>query len=130
MEARMSQETTAIESGTTLLSRVLEAHATSFTPEAARAILQLTFDPLDIDRMHVLAEKNRQDRLTDVEWQASNVTGGSLLDCKIARKYWRNPPQGVQNDVKTRVRETTLTPLLGLRYGFRHNPPFSVLKGF
>ncbi len=54
----MSRETTAIESGTTILSRVLEAHATSFTPEAARAILQLKFDQVDIDRMHVLAEKN------------------------------------------------------------------------
>jgi len=82
MEARMSRETTAIESGTTILSRVLEAHATSFTPEAARAILQLKFDQVDIDRMHVLAEKNRQGRLTDVEWQAlqNYLLVGHLLD--------------------------------------------------
>ena len=63
----MSRETTAIESGTTILSRVLEAHATNFTPEVAQAILQLKFGQVDIDRMHVLAEKNRQDRLTSVE---------------------------------------------------------------
>jgi len=82
MEARMSRETTAIESGTTILSRVLEAHAASFTPEAARAILQLKFDQVDIDRMHVLAEKNRQGRLTDVEWQAlqNYLLVGHLLD--------------------------------------------------
>ena len=82
MEARMSRETTAIESGTTILSRVLEAHATNFTPEVAQAILQLKFDQVDIDRMHALAEKNRQGRLTDAEWQVlqNYLLVGHLLD--------------------------------------------------
>src|SRR5262245_26145957 len=82
MEARMSRETTAIESGTSILSRVLEAHATSFTPEVAQAILQLKFDQVDIDRMHVLAEKNRQDRLTNVAWQVlqNYLLVGHLLE--------------------------------------------------
>ena len=82
MEARMSRETTAIESGTTILRRVLEAHATSFTPEVAQAILQLKFDQVDIDRMHVLAEKNRQGRLTSVEWYVlqNYLLVGHLLD--------------------------------------------------
>ena len=78
----MSQETTTIESGTTILSRVLEAHAASFTPEAAQGILQLKFDQVDVDRMHVLAEKNRQGRLTDIEWQVlqNYLLVGHLLD--------------------------------------------------
>lgn len=82
MEARMSQETTAIESGTTILRRVLEAYATSFTPEVAQAILQLKFDQVDIDRMHILAEKNRQGELTNVEWQGlqNYLLVGHLLD--------------------------------------------------
>jgi hypothetical protein len=82
MEARMSRETTAIESGTTILSRVLEAHATNFTPEVAQAILHLKFDKVDIDRMHDLAEKNRQGRLTDAEWQVlqNYLLVGHLLD--------------------------------------------------
>src|SRR5215471_3675263 len=82
MEAYMSQETTAIESGTTILSRVLEAHATNFTPEVAQAMLQLKFDQVDIDRMHDLAEKNRQGRLTDAEWQVlqNYLLVGHLLD--------------------------------------------------
>ena len=82
MEAYMSQETTAIESGTTILSRVLEAHATHFTPEVAQAMLQLKFDQVDIDRMHDLAEKNRQGRLTDAEWQVlqNYLLVGHLLD--------------------------------------------------
>ena len=82
MEVHMSRETTAIESGATILSRVLEAHATHFTPEVAQAILQLKFDQVDIDRMHVLAEKNRQDRLTNVEWQVlqNYLLVGHLLD--------------------------------------------------
>ena len=82
MEVRMSRETTAIESGTTILSRVLEAHAASFTPEAAQAMLRLTFDQVDLDRMHALAEKNRQGTLTDVEWQAlqNYLLVGHFLD--------------------------------------------------
>ena len=82
MEAHMNRETTAIESGTTILSRVLEAHATSFTPEVAQAILQLKFDQVDIDRIHVLAEKSRQGRLTNVESQVlqNYLLVGHLLD--------------------------------------------------
>ena len=82
METYMSQETTAIESGMTILSHVLEAHATHFTPEVAQAMLQLKFDQIDMDRMHVLAEKNRQGRLTSAEWQVlqNYLLVGHLLD--------------------------------------------------
>jgi hypothetical protein len=56
-------------SGTVILSRVLEAHASSFTPEAARSILQLKFDQIDMDRMNILAEKNRWGMLTEAAQQ-------------------------------------------------------------
>jgi hypothetical protein len=55
----MSLETIAAErSGTAILSRVLQAHSSRFTPEAARCILQWQFGQGDIDRMNALAEKN------------------------------------------------------------------------
>jgi hypothetical protein len=66
----MSPDTMAAEpSGTAILSRVLEAHGSRFTPEAARSILQLTFDQVDIARMNALAEKNCHGMLTEAEQQ-------------------------------------------------------------
>jgi hypothetical protein len=79
----MSPETMAAEnSGTAILSRVLQAHASSFTPEAARSILQLKFDQIDIDRMNILAEKNRGGMLTEAEQLElqSYLLVGNLLD--------------------------------------------------
>lgn len=79
----MSPETVAAESsGTAILSRVLQAHASSFTPEAARSLLQLKFDQIDIDRMNALAEKNRRGILTETEQQElqSYLLVGHLLD--------------------------------------------------
>jgi len=79
----MRAQTMAAESsGTAILSRVFEAHASSFTPEAARSILQLKFDRIDIDRMNILAEKNRQGVLTEAEQQElqSYLLVGHLLD--------------------------------------------------
>jgi hypothetical protein len=79
----MSPETMAAEnSGSAILSRVLQAHASSFTPEAARSILQLKFDQIDIDRMNILAEKNRGGMLTEAEQLElqSYLLVGNLLD--------------------------------------------------
>jgi hypothetical protein len=79
----MSPETmTAENSGTTILSRILEAHGSRFTPEAARSMLQLTFDQVDIDRMNALAEKNRHGMLTEAEQQElqSYLLVGHFLD--------------------------------------------------
>ncbi len=39
------------------------------SPESARAILDLRFDPRAINRMNELAEKNRQGTLTEAERQ-------------------------------------------------------------
>jgi hypothetical protein len=79
----MSPDTiTAENSGTAILSRVLEAHGSSFTPEAAQSILQLKFDQVDIDRMNALAEKNRNGMLTEAEQQElqSYLLVGHFLD--------------------------------------------------
>jgi hypothetical protein len=79
----VSPETIAAESnGAAILSRVLKAHASSFTPEAARSILQLKFDQIDTDRMNTLAEKNRHGMLTEAEQQElqSYLLVGHLLD--------------------------------------------------
>jgi hypothetical protein len=79
----MSPETMASEkSGTAILSRVLQAHASSFTPEAARSILQLKFEQMDLDRMNILAEKNRLGMMTEAEQQElqSYLLVGHLLD--------------------------------------------------
>jgi hypothetical protein len=77
-----AQTMPAESSGPAILSRVFEAHASSFTPEAARSILQLKFDRIDIDRMNILAEKNRQGVLTEAEQQElqSYLLVGHLLD--------------------------------------------------
>lgn len=79
----MSPETMVGErSGTAILSRVLKAHASSFTPEAARSILQLKFDQIDLDRMNILAEKNRLGLLSEAEQQElqTYLLVGHLLD--------------------------------------------------
>ncbi len=84
----MSQEVTSVaQSETAILSRVLKPHASSFTPEAARSILELQFDQIDIDRMNVLAEKNRSGTLTEAEGQElqNYLVVGHLLDLLHAK---------------------------------------------
>ncbi len=79
----MSPETISAESsGTAILSRVLKAHASSFTPEVARCILKLKFDQIDVERMNALAERNRHGILTETEQQElqSYLLVGHLLD--------------------------------------------------
>jgi hypothetical protein len=72
----------AESSGAAILNRVLKAHASRFTPEVARSILQMRFDQIDIDRMNALAEKNRRGILTETEQQElqSYLLVGHLLD--------------------------------------------------
>ncbi|MGH8059662.1 MAG: hypothetical protein ACREOH_20890 [Candidatus Entotheonellia bacterium] len=79
----MSPGTLAAESsGAAILNRVLKAHASRFTAEAAQSILQLKFDQNDIDRINALAEKNRRGILTETEQQElqSYLLVGHLLD--------------------------------------------------
>ena len=81
------EASTVASTGTAILNRVLEARVPSFTPEAARAILELRFDQADLDRMNILAEKNRQGALTEAEWQElqNYLLVGHLLDLLHAK---------------------------------------------
>ena len=50
-----------------ILSRVVQADEPGFEQEFARSLLKLMFIPRDVDRMNELAERAREDTLTDDE---------------------------------------------------------------
>jgi hypothetical protein len=52
-----------------ILERVVMSDQAGMSPESARAILELCFDPLATNRINELAEKNRQGMLTETERQ-------------------------------------------------------------
>ena len=52
-----------------ILEQVVMSDQHSMSPESARAILDLRFDPSALSRMNELAEKNRQGTLTESERQ-------------------------------------------------------------
>lgn len=52
---------------TEILSRVVGPENPSFTPEVARSILELQFNPDDIDCMNELAAKAREGTLSEEE---------------------------------------------------------------
>lgn len=54
-------------SDTAILSRLIRPEDDNLPSEAAEALLGLRFDPGDLGRMHELAEKNQEDRLTPAE---------------------------------------------------------------
>ena len=50
-----------------ILNRVIKPGERTFSPVGARAILKLDFDPSDRERMHELALKNQEGKLTGQE---------------------------------------------------------------
>ncbi len=52
-----------------ILEQVVMSDQAGMSPESARAILDLRFDPPALSRMNELAEKNRQGTLTESERQ-------------------------------------------------------------
>ncbi|HEU5115097.1 MAG TPA: hypothetical protein VFT74_00320 [Isosphaeraceae bacterium] len=54
-------------SDTAILSRVIRVDDEDLSTPAAEAFLQLRLGPQDLDRMHELAVKNQEDRLTPSE---------------------------------------------------------------
>lgn len=52
---------------TEILSRVIGPENPSFTPEAARSVLELRFSDADTDRLNELAAKARQGSLSEDE---------------------------------------------------------------
>lgn len=70
-----------------ILARVIQAERDDLSPIAAKALLKLTFTPLDRDRMHELAVKNQDDALSEAEQLEldSYRRVGRLLDLLAAR---------------------------------------------
>lgn len=64
-------ETSMIEAD--LISRIIAPGEGSLPPEAARSILSLEFREPDVARMHDLAEKNREGRLSEGEQDEMRV---------------------------------------------------------
>jgi len=54
-------------SDTAILSRLIRPEDDNLPAEAAEALLFIRFDARDLDRMHELAEKNQEDRLSPAE---------------------------------------------------------------
>jgi hypothetical protein len=61
------QLTEANTSEAAILSRVLQPDKPTLSPEAARDLLSLDFDPADKDRMRLLSAKARDGTLTPAE---------------------------------------------------------------
>jgi len=85
----------AIETGTTvsdtaILSRLIRPEHDDFSAEAAEALLRIRFDQDDLDRMHELAAKNQDDRLTPGEkTEMDNYRRVSfLLDLLHSKARW------------------------------------------
>ena len=56
-----------------LLSRIIAPDEATFSADAARSIIGLEFRQPDVQRMHDLAEKNRQGQLSEVEQDEMQV---------------------------------------------------------
>lgn len=54
-------------SDTAILSRLFRPDDDNLPVAAAQALLEIRFDSRDLDRMHELASKNQEDRLTQGE---------------------------------------------------------------
>jgi uncharacterized protein YnzC (UPF0291/DUF896 family) len=53
-------------------NRLIRPDHDDMSPDAARYFLKLTFDKQDLDRMHALAVKNQEGKLTEQELQELN----------------------------------------------------------
>ena len=77
-----------------ILEQVIMSDHYGMSPESARAILDLRFDPNAISRMNELAEKNRQGTLTQVERQELEkyLRVGNFLNLMQAKARLALPP--------------------------------------
>jgi hypothetical protein len=57
----------SLTSETAILSRLIRPEDDTLTPETAEGFLRIKFEQSDLDRMHELAVKNQEDRLTPRE---------------------------------------------------------------
>ncbi len=81
-----------------LLSRIIAPDEATFSPDAARCILELEFQPPDVQRMHDLTEKNQKGVLSEGEQDEMHVymRVGNLLSIlkSKARKSLQNAKAG------------------------------------
>jgi hypothetical protein len=80
-----------------ILSRVIAPEEPTLSPEAARALLSLSFPQQDRERMNQLAEKAREGKLTEkerVEIESYERVGHviGLLQSKARRSLKQAPP--------------------------------------
>jgi hypothetical protein len=83
----MPKTRTPTSSEAAILSRVIQGSKLTLTPEAARALLDLGFTEEDKQKMHELAVKNQQGRLSQEEEGDldSYVRIGRFLDLLSAK---------------------------------------------
>jgi hypothetical protein len=88
----------AVSSDAAILERVIRPERADLAPEVARAVLAWEFPPEDRERMHQLAVKNQDGRLTKPEREQldSYRRIGRLLDLLSAkaRRSLRRPGRG------------------------------------
>jgi hypothetical protein len=77
-----------------ILEQVIRPDQPGMSPEFARAILDLHFDPSAVSRMNELAEKNRQGTLTQAERQVMEMylRVGNFLNLMQAKARLSLPP--------------------------------------
>jgi hypothetical protein len=70
-----------------ILEQVVMSDRAGMSPESARAILDLRFDPSALSRMNELAEKNRRGTLTESEREEMNkyLRVGNFLNLMQAK---------------------------------------------
>jgi len=79
---------------TQILEQVIMSDQGGMSPESARAILDLRFDPSALGRMNELAEKNRQGTLSEAERQEMEkyLRVGNFLNLMQAKARLVLPP--------------------------------------
>jgi hypothetical protein len=87
MRAAMPKTQTPTSSEAAILARVIQGSKLTLPPEAARALLDLGFSEEDRKKMHELAVKNQQGRLSQNEELEldSYVRIGRFLDLLSAK---------------------------------------------
>ncbi len=78
-----------------ILDRMVKPDQPTFSPEAARALLEFDFDPIDKEQMRQLSAKAREGTLTPEEQDAINNYERvghfiNLLQSKVRRSFIEN----------------------------------------
>jgi hypothetical protein len=111
MRCVMQVSTTAPKSPAAILARLFEKGRGEMTRELARHILRLGFPEEDLARIHELAEKNQEGRISPGELQELDyyVTAAdwlSLLRSKARKKLGGSPVPAIMDELLAqRVRE-------------------------